>query len=345
MADTIDEAAAAFQTDIKGGVAEKAPAKIEKISKPTERMFSHLGEKAEEDTTPAGGDDLPNEGEVKEDEEQSEEPPEQEEEQKEEDEGDEKEEEEGEEDATDVFEVVVDGEKAEVSLKEALEGYVRTETFHRRLSQLMEAQQVVAKNSADVQELRAKYAGMLEELQEQMEAMVPKEPDWDEMFKKDPVGARALQKQYDDFYKQHEAVKTKREQTLKDNAEANSKQLETYINTEAQKFHGYEKKWADPKQFQKDLNAMRATAMSHGFSENEIDTVYDSRMLQVLYKASKYDRLMANKPQPVKRGKSVQPGPGNTRTGQRGMVQAQKRLAQSGSIDDAATVFHNILRR
>src|SRR6188472_1850810 len=41
-----------------------------------------------------------------------------------------------------VVRVNVDGQPAEVSLQEALNGYVRAETFHRRLNQLQE----VAKN-------------------------------------------------------------------------------------------------------------------------------------------------------------------------------------------------------
>jgi hypothetical protein len=46
-------------------------------------------------------------------------------------------------------EVTVDGEPVEVSIKEALEGYVRTETFHRRMNQLDEAKKIVRRAAAD----------------------------------------------------------------------------------------------------------------------------------------------------------------------------------------------------
>ena len=46
-------------------------------------------------------------------------------------------------------EVTVDGEPVQVSVKEALEGYVRTETFHRRMNQLDEAKKIFRRAAAD----------------------------------------------------------------------------------------------------------------------------------------------------------------------------------------------------
>ena len=58
--------------------------------------------------------------------------------------------------------------------------------------------------------------------------------------------------------------------------------------------------------------------MSAGFSEQEVATVYDSRMLSVLRKASRYDRLMAAKPRAVVpgKGKTLTPGSAPERNAQ-----------------------------
>jgi len=94
---------------------------------------------------------------------------------------------------------------------------------------------------------------------------------------------------------------------------------------------------------------MRRTGLSAGFAEEELSQVYDSRMLQVLLKASKYDRMMAAKPKPIVRAqaKPIPPGAGSarSRTAQRGVTSAMKRLNRTGSIDDAAVVFDQILAK
>ena len=74
------------------------------------------------------------------------------------------EEEEPEEAALDLDQVVrvnVDGQPAEVSLQEALNGYVRAETFHRRLNQLGQVAQEIEKERAELAQARDYYAQMI----------------------------------------------------------------------------------------------------------------------------------------------------------------------------------------
>jgi len=72
-------------------------------------------------------------------------------------------------------------------------------------------------------------------------------------------------------------------------------------------------------------------------------------MLNVLLKASKYDRMMAARPKPVVRpqGKPIPPGAGSAkaRTAQKGVTSAMKRLNRTGSMEDAAVVFDQIIAR
>jgi hypothetical protein len=130
---------------------------------------------------------------------------------------------------------------------------------------------------------------------------------------------------------------------------SNQAQLAAFAEEESQKFEQANRKyWSDPNKKAKDLQSMRKTGLSSGFSEEELSQVYDSRMLTVLLKASKYDRMMANKPKPVVRvDKPIPPGAGSAkqRTAHKGVSSAMKRLNQTGSIDDAAVVFDQILAR
>ena len=245
-------------------------------------------------------------------------------------------------------EVTVDGEPVEVSVKEALEGYVRTKTFHQRMNQLDEAKKIVRRAAADAVHNFEYSRTIAKEMEAHMEAMIPKEPNWDEEFQKDPAKARELQKYYEKANAFRTELRKQMTETIKKEQEANAKQTEAFVAEEALKFDNLNRKqWTDPKKKVKDLTSMRKTALSLGFTEEEISQVYDSRMLQVLLKASKYDRMMAAKPKPVVKpqGRPIPPGAGSARqrTAQRGVHSAMKRLNRTGSIEDAAVVFDQII--
>jgi hypothetical protein len=93
---------------------------------------------------------------------------------------------------------------------------------------------------------------------------------------------------------------------------------------------------------------MRRTAMAAGFSEGEVATVYDPRMLTVLLKASKYDRMMATRPKAVipGKGKTLTPGAATPLSGngrRSGLDDSQRQLARSGKLSDAVDVFRRLL--
>ena len=248
-------------------------------------------------------------------------------------------------------EVTVDGEPVEVSLKEALEGYVRTETFHRRLNQLDEAKKIVRRAAGDAVQNYEYSMNLAKQMQAHMETMIPKEPNWDEEFQKDPARARELQRYYEKANGFRQQLTQQMTEAQKKMAESNATQLAAFAEEESAKFEAENRKnWSDPAKKVKDLQSMRRTGLSAGFSEEELSQVYDSRMLQVLLKASKYDRMMASRPKPVVRQPSAKPIPPGTgsakqRTVQKGVSTAMKRLNKTGRIEDAAVVFDQIIAR
>ena len=112
---------------------------------------------------------------------------------------DEEEEEEEQQTALDLDQVVrvnVDGQPAEVSLQEALNGYVRSETFHRRLNQLGQVAQQIEAERADLARGRDYYANMLPALHQQLLSLQPQEPDWDKLYEENPQEAARLERQW-----------------------------------------------------------------------------------------------------------------------------------------------------
>jgi hypothetical protein len=247
-------------------------------------------------------------------------------------------------------EVTVDGEPVEVSVKEALEGYVRTETFHRRMNQLDEAKKVVRRAAADAVHNYEYSTNLAKQMEEHLNALIPKEPNWDEEFAKDPAKARDLQRYYEKANGFRQQMKERMDEANKKMVESNSNQLAAFAEEEAAKFESENRRnWSDPKKKVKDLSSMRRTGLTAGFTEEELSQVYDSRMLQVLLKASKYDRIMASKPKPTEKAqaKPIAPGAGSARQRKEGnsVSTAMKRLNRTGRLDDAAVVFDQLLAR
>lgn len=374
--DDMESAAQAFDAAITAEQRGNPPAPPEDTSKqkPTERMFGNLGKTEVDDESPekGGGDDeadpeatiyakqnrgkeakKENETEA-EDNESEEGDPEALVEEDEED--DEQEEDDGGVDAGELdlstkVKVMVDGEEATVPLKEALEGYIRTETFHRRLGEIEEGRKVVQAAAADVVQNFRYSQQLIETMEGQLKELVPPEPNWDEEFAKDPQKARQLQKYYQQVADFKGKLQKQRDEINQKQEAHNAEQLKAYAETEEIRFNRLNaKNWGvDSSRKAKDLQAMRRTALTEGFTEEELNGVFDSRMLQVLLKASKYDRIIATKPKPKQAAtKSVPPGPGKRSvngTGRKGIADAMKKLARTGTVEDAAPVFDQILRQ
>ena len=246
------------------------------------------------------------------------------------------------------YEVTVDGQKKEVSLKEALEGYIRTETFHQRMNKVSEAAQIVSTENVKNQQIRDYWVKRAQDLEAEFTQLLPAEPDWDKEFAADPGAAHRLKKQYDAVNGKLAAFRQERTQQEQIRAQENARMTAELSRRGQEKFVNDHGLHDEPKRT-KVVQAMRNTAFALGFNEKEVSEVFDPRMLDVLYEASEYRRIMANKPKAVipGKGKTLTPGSGNGvihRTGRKGIDAAQQRLAKSGSIDDAANFFKTVLR-
>lgn len=349
---SLEQAASAF--DIAIGNSEPAtPARANSANetRPVEQMFGGIGELEVDEESPAegGGDhlDRPKRKAPVEvaDEDADPELPEGDEDADPDAEGDEEGEEDPKKDDEDeeFYEVIVDGEKKEVGLQEALNGYIRQETFHQRLNELSDVKQAMR---AEAQELigdRRKYISKIEELDKHIELLVPAEPDWDTEYKKDPIAARALQKKYDEFNQTRQLLRAEKEKVSKEQQERDAEATAEYTRTENAKISRNNPTWKDPAVMQRDLNMMADTAQKVGFSLEEVQEVRDSRMVAILLKAAKWDKLQGDKPKPVRRGaRPVKQGAGSTRTAPK-VNTAMKQLSRTGSVEDAANVFSGII--
>lgn len=364
MSDSLEQAAMAFDTAL-GNTAPSEPSSASS-GRPTETLFNNLGDLEVDDESPArGGGDGSDEGlpkarakkpapeEVDEDVDQmfenlveegdGEEQQDGEDDPEQGEDDPEKKDDEEEEDDSDVFEVTVDGERVEVSLREALDGYIRNETFHRRLSKLNEIQDVVKGEAAKVIEQRQKYSGLIEQMQAHLDQLIPAEPNWDEEYARDPKTARELEKKFAQIKSTRAALEAEKAKVSQEQKEQDEAALKEFIAENNVKIIQNNPTWKDPKVMERDLTSMMKTGLKAGFSEDEIREVYDHRMITVLLKAAKFDRLQENKPKPIRRGgKPMKPGAGSKSTAPK-VSTAMSSLSRTGSVDDAASVMYSLI--
>ena len=242
--------------------------------------------------------------------------------------------------------VKVDGEDKEVPLKEALEGYIRTETFHKRLNQLNEAKGIILEEAQKVAVNRETYAERLDALTQQLDSLA-KEPDWNALIDQDPKEAMKQRLAWDNYTKQRAALEDEKKRVASEKQQEQIEQTKNYVINERRVMVEKVPEWQDAKVRARDLDSMRRTALAAGFRDEEVDTLYDHRMMIILRKAAKLDRIeaksvKANKPKGGNR--FTKPGAGASRTAPKVNDRGPKPLARMGSdVDSAAAAFQGIL--
>ena len=83
--------------------------------------------------------------------------------------------------------VKVDGKEQEVTLREALNGYSRTADYSRKTMELAEQRKAMQAEFQAVQEERQQYAQLLTALSGQLQSLQPAEPDWETLYREDPL--------------------------------------------------------------------------------------------------------------------------------------------------------------
>jgi hypothetical protein len=245
------------------------------------------------------------------------------------------------------FEVTADGETFHVTVEEALRGYSREATFHKRLASLQQFSQELQQNQGYLQHSWAQWQKARQDYEEDVANMLPQEPNWDHEFAVNPAYAHAQQKVFQTIYSKLAASRQARAEREAMAQQERDRQVQDYAVKGFSKFV-MDNKIPDEPTLKKNLQSMRRTAAAAGFSEYEVATVYDPRMLTVLLKASRYDRMMAARPRAViaGKGRTLLPGAATPLNGnglRKGLDEALRRQASSGSLDDTAQVFRRML--
>ena len=191
-----------------------------------------------------------------------------------------------------MFKVKIDGEEAEVTLEEALSGYQRERTFHKRMNEVAQQRKSIEAESAETKRLRDQYA---EGLQQITQALHVQEPNWEELRRT---------KSNDEFasihaewqIRQNNLTKVQQQKTaIERQQQADIQaQFQNHLKSEFEVMVEKIPEWRDEKVRDTERNKVISYAKSKmGYTDDEIAQASDHRAIVTLRKAMLYDQLMS----------------------------------------------------
>lgn len=252
-----------------------------------------------------------------------------------------------EQDQPQTFTVKLDGKEVSVTLDELQKGYSRTQDYTRKTQQIAEVRKQVEQETQAVRAERQQYAQLLGALQAQLQATEP-QVDLDRLYNEDPI----------EWVRTKEVMRERQEKALAIQAEQQrlaqlsqyeqQRAMEDQLSAQKDALLAALPEWRDPKKAKAEKALVVESAKAAGFSEEDLKSVYDHRLVLLLRKAGLYDQMMSKRQgiKPV-----VNNGPRPAKPGAAGRVstttestRAKQRLAKTGRVDDAASAIELLLR-
>ncbi len=240
-----------------------------------------------------------------------------------------------------LFTVKVDGKEAQVTEEELLKGYSFTAYNTQRSQKLAEEKKAFEAETSAVRAERQQYQASLAQLQESMRTTSPPEPSLATSASPEAFAVEWTQwKQHQD----HIARVTAEQARVKALQDADAdKGFQAYIQEQHEKLAEAIPAFKDAEQGQALRRELSTYAKSRGFTEEELGSVTDHRMVALLHDAMQGQKAKAKAPEIKQRVERVlespRPGANNQPAKTDDAKAAMKRLRETGRVDDAAKAF------
>jgi hypothetical protein len=259
----------------------------------------------------------------------------------------EEEEEPEEEEQQQTFTVKVDGKEVSVTLDELQKGYSRTQDYTRKTQQIAEVRKQVEQETQAVRAEREQYAQLLGALQAQLQSSEP-QIDLDRLYQEDPIEWVRQKEVMRERQEKMAAIQSEQQRLSQVSQYEQQRAMEAQLASQQEALLAALPEWKDPKKAKAEKALVIESAKAAGFSEDDLKSVYDHRLVLLLRKAALFDQ-MVSKRQGIK--PVVNNGPRPAKPGAAGRVstttestRAKQRLAKTGRIDDAVSAIELLLK-
>ena len=269
---------------------------------------------------------------------------------------DEFEEEEVEEEQTDVeeeapqlqtFTVKVDGQEVEVTQEELVNGYSRQQDYTRKTQELSQQRKTIEQQQAELEQRDAIYSQLLPKMEAQLKGVLGEEPDWQRLYEDDPVGYVREKQLWDEQNQKLEAVQAEQQRLQQESFAEQQKLIQQQVEEGQAKLLEVIPEWQNQEVASKEKAEIANYATNVlGYTQEEINSVYDWRALLGLRKAWLSDKIaetVKKKPTQKAPARVARPGTTNRPKRKAPVKKAKQKLAKTGKIQDAAKVFEQII--
>ena len=246
------------------------------------------------------------------------------------------------------FTVTVDGKHEDVPLDELIAGYHRYATYTKKSQELAQQRDGFGEEQQALRQTYQQYQQVLNQLHQQMQdASRPANLDWDALERENPVQwlkLKELERQKAGEIQAVQAEQMRMQQLL---AGENNKKLQDHLVVEQNLVLEKIPEWSDGDLQANEQRKLVEFGKAIGFSDDELNTLYDHRALIVLRDAMRYNELTNGDKITAAKSKIGSVKGGNKETSRRvrsRQVKAKRaQLKKTGKVDDAAALFADIL--
>ncbi len=260
-------------------------------------------------------------------------------------------------DVEDTYSVMVNGENVDVSLDELQAGYSRQSDYTKKTQELSDERKGLEQYQTQFNE---QYALLTQERQQYQQALGHlgnqlseginrfSTIDWARLKEEDPIAYVTTRDEFREEKERIQQVASHQQQISKQQANEFEQARRHSVVLESTRLKTLIPEWNDPVKQPELAGKIKSYGSSQGYSDQELNNLVDSRSVNVLMKAMKYDALqnadlktkkVKNKP------KMVKPGTKRSKidSAKRRKAKSMKQLQQSGSARDAGRLLEDIL--
>jgi hypothetical protein len=245
------------------------------------------------------------------------------------------------------FTVKIDGKEVAVTLDELQKGYSRTQDYTRKTQQIAEVRKQVEQETQAVRAERGQYAQLLGALQAQLQASEP-QVDLDRLYNEDPIEwvrqKEVLRERQEKAY----AIQAEQQRLIQLSQQEQQQSMQQHLESQKDALLAALPEWRDPKKAKLEKAMLIESAKSAGFSDEDLKSVYDHRLVLLLRKAALFDQMVSKrqgiKPVTNNGPRPAKPGAAGRVSTTSEVTRAQQRLAKTGRVDDAADAIFKLLR-
>jgi hypothetical protein len=269
-------------------------------------------------------------------------------------EADSDEEDENDEDSPDepTYRIKMAGEEREITQSELIKLAQQGADYTKKSQQVAEERKRIEAEAKVIEEARKErmeYAERLQALQQYLEQNAPKGDDLEYLKENDPIGYAVKVAELSQQKEQMAAIRAEQERLAMMQQAEMTQQQKAFISQQAQLVSQLIPDYANAEKGDSLRKELRAYAKSIGYTDEEVNSVYDARTVKALYDAMQYARLQKSKPDVAKKvsqaPKAMKSGTSTSKqySNSEQAKRDRNQLKQSGKVKDAARIFERFI--